>query len=428
MKPHILKKSLVISLWDGVFSSCMLGLTAEYITPYALALKANLSQIGLLTAAQNLAVAVAYFFAPDLTEKVGSRKKIVTRFVFLQACMGIPIILIPYLFRSHQIAALIVFVSLFAACNAIATPAWMSMMSDHLPRARRGRYFGWRNKVLGAVQIFFLFVAGLVLHIFRLNVLKGFLIVFSIAAASRFASWHFLTRMHEPKRHVPHDAYFSLSDFVRRAPSSNFAQFVFFVSGLTFSVNLAAPFFSVFMLRDLRFNYLTYTVLITLVSVATFFTIQRWGKLADKVGNLKVVRSTAFFIASLPFFWVIYRHPVFLGLIQIISGIAWAGFNLCAINFIYDAVTPAKRTRCSAYYTFFTGLSIFLGALTGGFLGRHLPPLFGYKLLTLFLLSGTARFLIILFFSRRIREVRTVEHMPTHEVFYSVLGLRSMQE
>ncbi|MCM8797369.1 MAG: hypothetical protein NC923_05805 [Candidatus Omnitrophica bacterium] len=92
-KPAKLKKSLIASFWDGIFASCMVGLTNDYIAPYALALKANTSQIGVLSALPNLAASLAQLKTADLTEKLKSRKKIINIFVFSHALAGIPIIL-----------------------------------------------------------------------------------------------------------------------------------------------------------------------------------------------------------------------------------------------------------------------------------------------------------------------------------------------
>jgi len=201
---------------------------------------------------------------------------------------------------------------------------------------------------------------------------------------------------------------------------------VVFVASLNFCVYLASPFFSVFMLRDLKFNYLTYTIVVIVVTAAQILTIDRWGRHADRVGNLKVIRLTSLFIASLPLWWIFCRHPVYLVFIQLLGGFAWAGFNLCATNFIYDAVTPEKRTRCVAYFNVSTGVAIFVGASSGGFLVNVLPELFGYRILSLFLLAGILRFLVIFLFSGKIREVRSIEHISSRDLFYSIIGLRPM--
>lgn len=427
MKKGAVRSSLKVSFWDGVFASCMQGLTTEYITPYALVLKASVLQVGVLTALPNMVASVAQLATAWLAARWG-RKHVVTFFVFLQALTGVPIVLVPLLFRQNPAWALIGLVTLFVTFNALATPAWQSMMSDYLPRNRRGSYFGWRSKVLGIVSISCLFLAGLILHSLRSRLLLGFYIVFSLATLCRFVSWYFLTLMDEPKLHAHPGSYFSFWDFIRRWRRSNFARFVFFISSLIFCVNMAAPFFSVFMLRDLQFDYVTYTVLIAAVSVMTILTVNRWGRMADRIGNLKVLRATALCIAGLPLFWLVNRAPLFLLAVQLFGGFVWAGFNLCVINFIYDAVTPAKRTRCLAYFTFFNGLAVCAGSLLGGFLAQRLPVLLGWRLLSLFLFSSLLRFAVVYTLGRRVREVRAVERMRTRDLFYNVIGLKTLMD
>jgi len=424
MQRGAIKKSLRMSFWDGVFAASMLGLTVEYFTPYALVLKATVSQVGILTALPSLAGSFCQLKSADIAECVGSRKKMVYVFVFLQALMLLPVILIPYLFKNRAAVALIIFATLFNIAGSFALPVWQSIMSEHLPNNKRGRYFGWRNKQLGLVAIISLFSAGMVLQFLKNNILLGFLIIFSIACFCRFISAFFLTRMYEPRQYFGKESYFSFWDFLKRARESNFAKFVIFNSFFIFSVYLAAPFFSVLMLRDLKFNYATYTILITTVSIATIFTIGRWGRSADKIGNMKVLRVSSLLIASLPFWWILNQNPFYLLFAQILSGIAWAGFNLCSLNFIYDAVTPAKRIRCIAYFSFFNGIAICLGSLVGGFLASRLPVIFEYKLFSLFFIAGVARLIVALTMPRRIKEVRPVEKISSKDLFLRIVGLR----
>ena len=207
MERHAIKKSLKVSFWDGVFAACMTGLTAEYFTPYALALKASVSQVGLLTAVPNLAASLSQLKAADITEKAGSRKKVISSFVFLQAFMLLPIIIVPFFLKKHAVFALIALVTMFGAFGALALPVWQSLMSDYLPYNKRGRYFGWRNKALGAIGITGLFGAGIVLNLFKNNILRGFLVIFSLACLCRFTCVYFLSRMYEPKQHGGRVAY-----------------------------------------------------------------------------------------------------------------------------------------------------------------------------------------------------------------------------
>jgi len=197
------------------------------------------------------------------------------------------------------------------------------------------------------------------------------------------------------------------------------------VAALNFSVNLAAPYFSVFMPKDLGFNYFTHTLLVTEVSFAQILSIDRWGSHIDRVGNLKILRLTSFIIASLLMWWIINRNPLFLIFIQLLSGFAWAGFNLCATNFIYDAVTPAKRTRCIAYFNAITGLPWPRGLLVGCLINIF-PKIFGFRILSLFLVFSILRFLLVILISRKIKNIRKIDKIKSKDLFYSVLGLRTI--
>ncbi|MGE5197795.1 MAG: MFS transporter [Deltaproteobacteria bacterium] len=426
VKRNRIKKTLKFSLLEGIFTSCMVGLTTDYFTPYALVLKATVRQIGALSAVPFLASSLAQLRSAEITEKFGSRRKTITVFVFLHALMLIPIMLIPHLFKTHQVLFLILFVTLFTALNTLATPVWSSLMAEYIPYKMRGRYFGWRNKIMSIIIIVFSLASGFILHFFQTSVLKGFTIIFIIAFLSRIISWYFLTRMYESPFKPDKSAYFGVLDFIKNIRSSNFVRFVLFVAGLQFCVNLASPFFSVFMLRDLKFDYITYTVTVTTVTVVQILTLGRWGRCADITGNVKVLKFTGLVIASLPLWWIISQNRPYLIFAQALSGFAWAGFNLCTGNFVYDAVTPQKRIRCIAYLSVFVGMAVFLGGIAGGYLAAMLPDLFGYKLLTLFLISSALRFLAVMTLSRKVNEVRAIHKMKSKDLALSVIGIRSI--
>jgi MFS family permease len=422
-----LRTSLKNSFFDGCFASAMLGFTEQYITPFAVALKATSAQVGMLAAFPSLISALAQLKSADVTEHLKSRRRILNIFVFLHAFMFIPILLVPFVFRENSVLWLIFFVTLLNLVGAFPGPAWASLMSDHIPPSARGKYFGWRNRFIGAITVACAFLAGFILNIFGKESYAGFVIIFGLACAARFISWYFLSKMYEPPIRITHEHYFNFWDFISRVRESNFAKFVFYVASISFSVNIAGPFFAVFMLRDLNFNYVTYTVIVTTATIATLLTMNLWGRHADRTGNLKVIQLTSFFIPIVPALWLFSQDIYYLVIIQVLAGFVWAGFNLSVMNFIYDAVMPEKRTRCIAYFNVINGTAICLGALLGGVLAKAMPPLFGHRLLALFLLSGAMRAVFAFIFLPKIKEVRRVEKIRSIDLFFSVIKLRPLK-
>jgi MFS family permease len=404
----------------------MSGFSADYLAPFALALNASTRQIAVLSALPSLCASLVQLKTADVTDYVQSRKRVILAAVLLHILAGIPIVLIPYLSGIPAVPVVIICVTLFTSFGAFAGPAWASLMTEYIPSRARGRYFGWRNKVMGVATVIASFIAGFILHTQRHHGLAGFTVIFGLALASRCFSWAFLARMYEPPMPRSQGKQFGFWEFVLQGRTSNFTRFVLFVAAMNFCVNLAAPFFAVFMLRDLSFSYLTYTVLMVTVTLASLATINRWGHRADAAGNLKVVKLTSLFIASLPLWWLLNRHPAFIFFVQAFGGIVWAGFNLCAVNFIYDAVTPAKRVRCFAYFNVVTGVASCAGALVGGYAVAYMPPILGYKLLGLFVFSSALRFLVAGTLPRTLREVRPIQRVSSRDLFYSVIGVQRL--
>ena len=422
-----IRQSLRNSFIDGAFCSAMIGFSDQYIAPFAIALKATSEQIGMLTAFPNLIASLIQLKSADVTEHLKSRMKIIRIFVFFHAFMYLPILLIPLIFRTNRVLWLILFVTLAASFNAFPGPAWTSLMADHLPARSRGKYFGWRNRLLGIITVACAFLAGFILNIFGKDKLYGFMVILGLAFVSRFISWYFLSKMYEPPIKVTREHYFTFWDFIKKAKRSNFAKFVIYVASISFAQNISGPFFAVYMLRDLNMSYVTYTVIVIASTIATLLTMGIWGRHADRVGNIKVIRLTSFFIPTIPILWLFSQNIAYLIIIQLFAGFVWAGFNLSIFNFVYDAVMPEKRTRCVSYFNVVNGTAICCGALLGGFLAKWLPPILGYRLLTLFLLSGVLRAIFSATILPMVKEVRRVEKVSSLDLFFSVTRLRPIE-
>lgn len=407
----------------------MNGFTLDYFTPFLLFLGGSVRHVAFLGALPNIFASLIQLKSPDFVDRFRSRKRLISIFVFLQALM-LPFMLAVYFLSSSRAAAFIAFATLFTTFGAFANPAWGSMMSDLVRKDKRGEYFGWRNRVVGLVTIASTFAAGLILYKadrFLPGVIWGFFMLFGAAFVFRLVSWRYLNRMHEPAFKPKEEDYFTFVDFVSQLKTSNFARFAFYVSMMKLSVHLAAPFFALFMLRGLKFDYLTYTLVTIAAPLAGNFAFKRWGVHADRVGNLKVLRLTSRLVAVIPIFWLFNQNPFYLFAVQAFSGFAWAGFELSVSNFIYDAVSPGKRTRCIAYHNVLSGLSIGIGAIIGGVLVQRLGPgFFRFSVMNVILISGLLRLAVAFLLPVRFKEVREVEKIRSHRLFLSVLSIRPL--
>src|SRR3989338_521163 len=406
-----IRRSLRYSIWDGIFTALMVGVSDSYLIPYGIALGASSSQVALLASVPMLVASILQVRSAGVTQSIGSRTKLINWMVFFHALSWLPIILIPYLLNKSQIGhlapwALLASVVVTMCCGAFAVPAWQSLMSDYIPVSKRGLYFGWRNRLQGVLTVSVSIIAGIVLHRFKDNEILGFTLILSLAMISRFLAWGCLIHMTEPFRHTSHDIYFSFLDFLKGMRARNFARFVLFVSLMSFAVNISGPQLTVFLLKDLKFSYVHYMVVVTTAALSGFLFQALWGKYGDKFGNLKVLRIAGWGIAFIPFLWLVSHELPYLIFVQTIAGGVWGGFTLLHLNFIMEAVSPEKKIRCIAYFNVVNSFAVFLGAFLGGQLVHRLPPVFGYSFLTLFLISCLGRILVMGFLPRLVSEVR----------------------
>ncbi len=419
-----IKDSLRLSWKEGIPAAIMQGIMDYYLIPFALVLKASELEIGLLVAIPNIVASISQLTAVQVVSRSGSRLRFLVWASAAQAVLLTPLIVLTFTGQRWAIWALVGLAVVFRILASLIATVWGSLVSDYLPANKRGHYFGWRSQVTGFAGVGGIALAGLILFLLKQNVSAGFMIIFVLNASCRFVSAFLMAKMTDLPLEVKKESHFTFLMFLKRFKESNFVKFVLFVSAITFTTNLSAPYFSVWLLRDLKFNYIAFMCVHMAAVVAMLISFPIWGRHADVVGNAKILKTTSLLIPLVPLSWLISGNFFYLVAVELFAGFVWGGFNLCATNFIYDAVVPDKRVRCLSYFNLINGLALSLGALLGGFLAERLPPILGSTVLSLALLSGVTRVFAHCIFSDNFKEVRSqTQSISSLKLFYSVLGV-----
>jgi len=433
------EQSLRHSVRDGVAYSVMVGAGEHYISAYALFLKASAAQISWLVAFPSLVGSLAQLFSAWLASRIGRRKGIILFGVALQTLMWLPMIWLPFFFPAHAVSILIVCVAFYFAGNHLSTPVWNSLMGDLVPARKRGRFFARRTRIMSMMNFLAIVSAGLLLHAFESEekVQLGFMLVFTLAALARLYSAMQLARMHDPE-HVPAPIDWpTLPGLWQRMRGSDSIRFTFFFGAMQFAAAIAAPFFVVYMLRDLGFSYLQYMSATALAVLAQFGSLRMWGRLGDIFGNRVILTVTGAVIPIFPVLWLVSPHFAYVVALQMLGGLFWAGFSLSASNYLYDSVSPERRAAYSAAHNVFASIAIFAGALFGGFLSLVIPEsfmLFGEtwhwssSLWGVLVVSSLARGIVALLLAPVLREVRDVRRMTAAGLMLRVARFNALTE
>ena len=359
---------------DGLFAAASDNFYASYIVLFALAYGATNGQVGGLTAVGNFLGALALFPGAKLIEMVGKRKPVVVwsgggvaRFMLLFMAL-IPLFVVePF----AAIALIVVFNGIRAFAANLANPAWTSMVADIVPDAIRGRYFGSRNMAMGIAALIIVPIAGRIITTGNMQWgdVAGYQIVLILAFAVGMVSTALFQKIKEPKPSESITHKHQKGDLRKAiAHSPGFLGLVVSAFVWNLSLQVAAPFFNVYLVDAFGASTATIGVLIGVSSLTALFGQRIFGRLLDTRGSIWVQLVCGFTIPVLPFAWMFITAPYQVGFINALGGFIWAGYNLATFNLLLILTPDEQRPRAVALYQTAVFVSAVIGPLLGGYL------------------------------------------------------------
>ena len=423
------EKALNHSLKDGSAYSVMTGAGESYLSAFAIHLRFSEPQLAILASLPPLLGALSQIFSVWLYQRwYIARRKIILIGAIGQSFIWLPIMFIPILLQDDLSTALIICVVAYYLFGHIISPHWPSMMKPLVPEKIRGQYFSRRSKITTLASFSALVIAGAVLEWAKLNdsTLSGFLFLFTLAAIARLISSYYLSRL--PDKSIPHlhakSVNFILPLWKRETWHTPFGFFIACYGGMSFAAAIAAPFFAIYLLRDLQFGYLEFMAVTASSVLMQFLTLNGWGRVSDAFGNRLILIMSGWMIPFIPLFWLFSDNFYYLLFVQAFAGLAWGGFSLSAASFVYDLASDRDLSASVASMNVFNAFATFLGAQLGAFIIIFIPGWetndffisLEYPLWGLFLLSFFLRLFAALWLLPMLREVRKVRSASAQRV------------
>jgi MFS family permease len=397
----LLRKALLFSLTDGILCSVMVALADTFSVAAAVRLQAPAMTIALLGSAPLLVGSVGQFILPLFLHRKRSRKHYVVASVRVQASFLILAGLTGWLPAPYNAWAYILAFVLYGSSGNLFSGIWTSWIRDCVPPPVRGRHFAWRNRFFSLTQLACAITAGIISRKYSSQNAPWlfFTAIFFVGSLFRFGSAQCLSRQYDPAPEALPDR----SQVFGLKPSKNFVWFCLSVAFLQGTTAIAGPFFNVWFLRDLKFDYLTFSIATASMIVGTISFLPLWGRLIDSAGTSMVLRITGLMCAVVPVPYLFGSSPLVVWISNFYSGISWGGFNVANFNYLLHNTEKEKSDHYIAFASAVTAISLVLFSLLGGFLSSRLPVLFAYRLQTLFLVSCVGRLVVVLFFFRKFR-------------------------
>ena len=415
-KPTISEPELTSGLrWLTLEGAVSLGFnsitTSGFLAAYALALGADSLHIGVLAALPFL-MQILQLPAISLVEKFRQRKAMAVVSWFIAQSFWIPIALIPTFMAvpgGRAISLLLALMAIRGLFHASTNAAWNGWIRDLVPQAILGRFFSRRLAFATATGVAFSLAAALFVdywlnHAAAGSAIFGYTYVLLFGALCLgLLSPIFMSRMPEPLMQPVAGPQPSLWQRVT-APlkDSNFKRLIQFLFSWNFALNLAVPFFAVYMLQRLGLS-LTWVIVLSIVGqMFNILFLRVWGNFVDRFGNKVVLSICASLYLLVIMGWIFTTMPEryfltmpLLFILHIFAGIANAGVTLTVGTIGLKMAPKGEATSYLATSSLATNLGAGLGPLVGGLLAIFFSTRQLNLTLTWIAPAGSAQFPVV---------------------------------
>jgi hypothetical protein len=369
----------------------MVGLGETYFPANAVRLGASPVELGLVVGLPLCLGAAGSTVALGLLRRARQRRPLVALSAGSQSAVLLSLVVLDGLGQLGP-RLLIAHACVYQMFGMGSATVWSSWYGDLVPAAERGRYFARRNLHVQLATLLAALVAGALLQVLEPHAAEsaagaggglGFRTIFAVAAVARLASVTLLLRSPEPTFRGISGAARTLA-FLGTDRGRGAARLLGLGALIQFTAYIASPYFTPFMLTDMRLTYLQFTIATVTVMAAKSFFLPRWGRAIDTQGPRATYALCATMVALVPVPWLLHGvlpAPFLIAVAaQAYSGMSWAGYELSYFNVMLSASFRRTRPQVFAAQNVCNGAAQLLGSLAGaalfGLVGRHFLLLF----------------------------------------------------
>jgi len=384
-----IQSALKLIIRDGVASQAMGILTGgAFLIAFAVKLGASNFVIGLLAAIGPLSQ-LLQLPSIFLVEKIRNRRLITVAAAALSRLCWLIIALSPFIFPAKTaIGVLLILLIAVSAFGAVSGCSWNSWMRDLIPEKIMGSFFSKRMRIATGVGIGVSIVAAVYLDFWKERFadqeLAGYSILFLVGFAAGLTGLLFLAKTPEIKMPVIGEKQKILKLLSQPFKDENFRKLIAFMCSWNFAVNLAGPFFMVYMLKRLGLSMSFIIGMSILSQVFNFLFLKIWGRFTDRFSNKSVlaISGPLFIFSILAWTFTTMPEKYFLTIpllivIHIVTGLSSAGVSLASGNISLKLAPKGQATAYLATNTIMNSIAAGIAPILGGkfadfFAGREL--------------------------------------------------------
>jgi MFS family permease len=322
---------------------------------------------GLVASIPLLMGAILQMISPLAVLWLGSNRRWVITCVALQSASFVPLVIAAVLGKM-PIAGVFAAVSLYWAGGLGAGPAWNTWMETVVPFRVRAPFFAMRTRMGQAGTLLGFLAGGAALQYGKHSghVLEAFAAIFTVAGVCRCFSARFLSRQSETVATEGEQKHVGLGELVARIKAGSSERLLLYFLAVQVAVQISGPYFSPFMLGQLRISYLDYVGLLATSFVAKIVMLPACGRFATQFGVRRLLWIGGIGIMPVSGMWLYANTYVQLVALQFVAGAVWAAYELAMFLLFFETCRREERTSILTMFNLANAVALVIGALIGG--------------------------------------------------------------
>src|SRR5262249_19142976 len=176
------------------------------------------------------------------------------------------------------------------------------------------------------------------------HVLTAFAAIFTAAGLCRAFSARFISRQTETQPVHDSQRTVTLGELLGRIRSGSSERLLLYFLAVQVAVQISGPYFSPFMLGQLRISYLDYVGLLATSFIAKIVTLPACGRFATRFGVRTLLWIGGIGIMPCSGLWLYAQDYWQLVTVQFIAGAVWAAYELAMFLLFFEAAPREERT------------------------------------------------------------------------------------
>lgn len=373
-------RAMRLVIGDGLASEAMTTLTGgTFLVAMLVLLNANNFQIGLLAGLPTF-TNVFQLLSVWLVRRFNNRRAIVVICSFLARTPLLIIGLLILIYKSIPVESIVFILFFHYLFGSIAGPCWNAWMKDLIPEKVLGTYFSKRTSYTTLFNIILGLVAAFMVDYTKQNRVTAEINVYAClfigGGIAGIVSALFLSNTSEPLAKITTGNI--LTVLQKPLKDRNFKKLLVFNSAWVFALNMATPFFVVFMMKKMGLS-ISWIIALTITSqTCSILTVRMWGRFADRYSNKTIIGICAPLYILVLIGWCYvgiytrdYLNIVLLFVIYAGTGIANAGITLSLTNISLKLSPADESVAYLSTKNIITAMFSFIAPLIGGYLADY---------------------------------------------------------